>query len=232
MTVSTTATSVTGGKQTGAAKNTETDPVEKVECALQRRRAFTEIMVNVLGYCQEKRLLSEVEEEIASYPEFKYVDQSQASIVFMLVDAGGLRLINLDKSGHLIEESRLKTLDEDQVDELVCFYALETTAAGMEVANAHRPEIRLQSLFEQAPERNDVYREILAFCKQPRSFEEIASLSGGWPSFASMNTHSGLDLYPSALIAHLEDAGGLVWDEAWMTTPAGLSFSTQSEGDR
>ena len=135
--------------------------VARVEKALHRRGAFTEIMGKVLDFCRQRRLLAEVEDEIASYPEFKYVDQSQAAIVFMLVEAGGLARIDLDRDGNPVDPARLASLDEDAADELVQFCALETTPAGVQVAQAHRPEVRLEELFARTPERNDAYRAIL-----------------------------------------------------------------------
>ena len=132
--------------------------VARVEKALHRRGAFTEIMGKVLDFCRQRRLLAEVEGEIASYPEFKYVDQSQAAIAFMLVEAGGLARIDLDRDGNPVDPARLASLDEDAADELVQFCALETTPAGVQVAQAHRPEVRLEELFARTPERNDVYQ--------------------------------------------------------------------------
>ena len=201
----------------------------RVEKALHRRGAFTEIMGKVLDFCRQRRLLAEVEDEIASYPEFKYVDQSQAAIAFMLVEAGGLARIDLDRDGNPVDPARLASLDEDAADELVQFCALETTPAGVQVAQAHRPEVRLEELFARTPERNDAYRAILRAASEPKTFAEIEALLGKQLSLPSLNGKSGLPLYPSALVAHLEKAGGLVWDEAWSTTPAGASFATSNE---
>ena len=186
-------------------------------------------MGKVLDFCRQRRLLAEVEDEIASYPEFKYVDQSQAAIAFMFVEAGGLARIDLDRDGNPVDPARLASLDEDAADELVQFCALETTPAGVQVAQAHRPEVRLEELFARTPERNDAYRAILRAASEPKTFAEIEALLGKQLSLPSLNGKSGLPLYPSALVAHLEKAGGLVWDEAWSTTPAGASFATSNE---
>lgn len=59
--------------------------------ALHRRGSFTEIMYKVLDYCKARRSYADVEAQIAKYPEFKYVDQSQASIIEILVHAGALK---------------------------------------------------------------------------------------------------------------------------------------------
>lgn len=44
--------------------------VARVEKALHRRGAFTEIMGKVLDFCRQRRLLAEVEDEIASKSSF------------------------------------------------------------------------------------------------------------------------------------------------------------------
>ena len=48
-------------------------------------------MYKVLDYCKARRSYADVEAQIAKYPEFKYVDQSQASIIEILVHAGALK---------------------------------------------------------------------------------------------------------------------------------------------
>ena len=76
--------------------------VERVKSALHRRGSFTEIMRKALGFCTQQRSFSEVEAEIATYPEFRYVEYSQAAILDILVQVGALEKRNLDKSGGIV----------------------------------------------------------------------------------------------------------------------------------
>lgn len=87
--------------------------VERVKSALHRRGSFTEIMRKALGFCTQQRSFSEVEAEIATYPEFRYVEYSQAAILDILVQVGALEKRNLDKSGGIVPVARLRALSED-----------------------------------------------------------------------------------------------------------------------
>lgn len=87
-------------------------------------------MRKALGFCTQQRSFSEVEAEIATYPEFRYVEYSQAAILDILVQVGALEKRNLDKSGGIVPVARLRALSEDDRDDLVVAYALETTEAG------------------------------------------------------------------------------------------------------
>lgn len=93
--------------------------------------------------------------------------------------------------------ARLASLDEDAADELVQFCALETTPAGVQVAQAHRPEVRLEELFARTPERNDAYRAILRAASEPKSFAEIEALLGKQLSLPSLNGKSGCLCIPA-----------------------------------
>ena len=121
--------------------------VERVKSALHRRGSFTEIMRKALGFCTQQRSFSEVEAEIATYPEFRYVEYSQAAILDILVQVGALEKRNLDKSGGIVPVARLRALSEDDRDDLVVAYALETTEAGKAAIADMEPAERLQALF-------------------------------------------------------------------------------------
>ena len=198
-----------------------------VEKAMFRRGSFTEIMRKILQYCKTQRTYSEAEAEIASYPEFHYVDQSQACIIDILVFAGGLNKYELDSQGKIITEKKKQGLSEDDLDEMVCSFSLETTDAGAAAIEGMNPKNRMRALFESEPERTHIYRQILRLCASPKSFKELESSllnMPNMPALASQNKLSSLSVFPSALIAKLESAGGLLWDEAWVLTSAGKSF--------
>ena len=207
----------------GENKLTET-PIERIKWTLHRRGSFTEIMRKALEFCAEQRAFSEVEDEIATYPEFKYIDYSQAALLDILVQAGALTKYSLDASGAIVPPDRLRGLSEDAADELVCSFALKTTDAGAEAIADMAPATRLRALFSEVPERNETYLRVMEFCRSPRSFEEVAALLADDAPAKSRNPYTDLPLYPSAYLGHLESAGGLVWDESWNLTEAGDAF--------
>lgn len=59
--------------------------VARVRKTLHSRGSFTEIMRKTLVFCETRRSIEDVEQEMATYPEFRYVDQSQRNIVAHLV---------------------------------------------------------------------------------------------------------------------------------------------------
>ena len=198
--------------------------VERVKNALHRRGSFTEIMRKALEFCGRERSFSEVEAEIATYPEFRYVECSQAAILDILVQVGALEKKSLDKGGNVIPAAHLRALSEDDWDDLVASFALATTEAGRKAIAAMKPAERLGALFAEAPERNEVYVRVMTFCRTPRSFEEVSALLEADAPMASRNPYTDLPLYPSAYLGHLEEAGGLVWDEGWRITEDGAAF--------
>lgn len=201
--------------------------VARVRKALYRRGSFTEIMYKALDFCRTRRSYASVEDEIASYPEFKYVDQSQASIIEILVHEGGLAKTELDANGEEVTSQRKSGLSNDELDELVWSYALETTDEGKVAIGGLSPKDRMAALFVKEPDRAPAYEEILRACETPKSFKELESLMSGSKAIEaamSRNRLSSLPVFPSALIAELEAAGGLVWNDAWVLTSAGKQY--------
>ena len=74
--------------------------VARVRKTLHSRGSFTEIMRKTLVFCETRRNIEDVEQEMATYPEFRYVDQSQRNIVAHLVNAGGVDRFDLDQDGN------------------------------------------------------------------------------------------------------------------------------------
>lgn len=181
-------------------------------------------MRKALGFCTQQRSFSEVEAEIATYPEFRYVEYSQAAILDILVQVGALEKKNLDKSGGIVPVARLRALSEDDRDDLVVAYALETTEAGKAAIADMEPAERLQALFAEAPERNETYLRVMEFCRISRTFDDVSALLKDAASAKSRNPYTDLSLYPSAYLGHLEGAGGLLWDEGWILTEDGAAF--------
>ena len=184
--------------------------VARVRKTLHSRGSFTEIMRKTLVFCETRRNIEDVEQEMATYPEFRYVDQSQRNIVAHLVNAGGVDRFDLDQDGNEVTPEMTEGLSEDEADELVCSYALQTTDAGKAAADELEPKKRLSALLE--------------FCREPRTYHAVAdAMKAKGLGLKSTNALSSLPVHPSALLAKLESTGGLVWDEGWKLTSAGAA---------
>ena len=85
-------------------------------------------------------------------------------------------------------------------------------------------EKRLDALFAASPDRREAYAGVMNLCRTPQSYEQIESALSNKAPLPSRNDLSDLPVYPSALLAELENAGGLVWNDAWELTDEGNAY--------
>ena len=183
-----------------------------------------EIYLKVLNFCKERRLLREVEEVVAGLPGFATVAQSPYRLIRDLVDEGGLDWIDLDADGVPLTPQRTAGLTDDQVDDLVADFAVETTAAGADAAETLSPERRLDALLQRVPERHQAFVDVLAFCEEPRSFAAVQGFLDQAGVLGVLRAENGQPLQASFFVDMLERAGALVWDGAWCATDAGRAL--------
>ncbi|MEM2369888.1 MAG: hypothetical protein QXH51_03155 [Candidatus Bathyarchaeia archaeon] len=70
------------------------------------------------------------------------------------------------------------------------------------------------------PEYGNIYREILKFCREPKTKDEIER-------FVLENlqaTYEKTKVWPAYFIWELEKTGGLRWEGKWKTTEMGLKI--------
>lgn len=180
-----------------------------------------EAYLALLNLCKERRLLAEAEDSLRHRATFAQLAQSPYRLIRDLVEEGGLDWIELDADGNEIAPERKEGLDEDEVDDLVADFALETTAAGADVAEAMSPRRRLDALLEGEPDRQAAFAEVLAFCEEPRPFREVEAYLRGSGALEDLRARNGRPLQASYFVDMLERAGGLEWDGAWRVTEAG-----------
>ena len=156
-----------------------------IEDTVCRHPLNREVLYRMLAYCAEERALDDLEREAASWPEFETATQNQYRLAEHLVRAGGLDRIERDERGAIVMEQDKEGLDEDAVDDLVRSVAFRTTEAGVRFVEQHRPRARLVELLQLAPERADVYIELLEFVRaRPRAYN-------GAPCWKPSSTASG-----------------------------------------
>lgn len=187
---------------------------------------FREIYFHILDFCQEQRTLGEVESLVGGLPEFAHAGQNQYRLIINLEDAGALDRLELDEKGDVVTEAMKEGLTDDEVDDLVCEYAFIDTDAGREVCAKMQPDKRMEDLMGMFPKRVKTYRQVLDFCKQPRTFKEIDTLLKGADVLktGSANTITNVPLQPSVFIDQLERSGGLVWKGSWNVTEGGRRY--------
>lgn len=186
-----------------------------------RRHSLTEIMRKTVLFCREERAYVRVEREMAFFPEFACCEQSQSAVIEVLCEGGAMAKRCVDRSG--------RTVSRD--DDSAVGYVLQATPAALAVAAELDPKERLASLFEEANNdavRYRAYASVLALCMKPRTFKEVETCIADMSMPKSRNAYSSLPVYPSAIVAELEDAGGLCWEGAWKTTESGLAYAAEA----
>ncbi len=210
-----------GGQVEAADAGSLASRAEKVMAVVLKQPLHREIHYKTLGFCRQQRSLTDVENEIATYPEFKHCGQDQYHLISFLTEAGGLERIELDEDGGVVTEERKAGLSEDEIDDLVASYAYVTTDAGVAVFEEYHPRARMSDLLESMPERTEALAAILEFCKTSRAYTEIEEYleeSGIHKWESAMDEDA---LHPSSLVGSLEKAGALVWDDGWLLTEEG-----------
>lgn len=198
---------------------------EKVE-ALDRFIHFEplirEVDYKTLLFCETRRNLSDIEEAMASFPEFKGATRDQFALVTELVDHYGLAFFELDAEGRVVTEADKDGLTENEVDDLVVGFAYETTEVGRAVAERLDPHRRFAELVEAAPEREPLYRALLNLLRVKRTFAEVDSYVRGSEG-AMVLAQAGVGgMQPSVFVDKLERAGVLFYDGGWQATEAGI----------
>lgn len=202
-------------------KLTLDEKIQKLDRFIHFEPLIREIDYKILTYCLKRRNLSDIEERIAQYPEFKAAPRDQYSLITELVEQQGLEFFELDEAGNVVLESDKAGLSENEIDDLVVDFAYQTTEAGKVISEQYNPQRRMLELFETVPQRYETYIEILAFLQDRHSFAEVDSLlRGRETSFAEQGEHTQT-VQSSVFIDKLERAGGVFFNEGWHITEAG-----------
>lgn len=211
-------------EESSAEEETFEARVARVRAAVMRQPLHREILYKTLGYCREQRDLPDVEDEIATYPEFKHATQNQYRLITFLTNAGGLQCLELDDEGEVVAEDRKAGLSEDEIDDLVASYACVTTEAGLVVWDEMSPRTRILDLLGIAPEFESTYAELLEFCTDPKSYKEIEDLLKGRDILSFGVSPSDPPIHPSYFVNTLERVGGIVWSDGWVASEEGRAI--------
>lgn len=206
--------------------------VARLTETVARQPLHREILYKTLVFCEESRPLRQVEEQVASYPEFAHAANNPYHFIQTLEQAGGLERFDLDEEGEVVTPDRKAGLTEDEVDDLVADYAFMTTPAGLAVVEQHAPRSRIIELLGLVPERKDTYVELLDFCsEEPRTYNEICQLLRGRPALVRLVDGEPQTMQPSVFVDKMEAAGGMEWvDGGWILTPEGRDYLAELRG--
>lgn len=213
--------SATACDESAAKDLTFEEAVAKLQDIVTASPRHREIYLSLLEFCVERRSLEEAEAFVAGLPEFSCAAQPPYRLVRTMVDAGGLAWIELSEDGNVVLTEDKAGLSEDEVDDLIVSFAVETTPVGEQVRDELSPERRMRKLFDEVPSRLGAYRNVMEFCCEPRTYQEVHDLLSSAPSVAGVD---GKPLQPSFFLDTLERAGGLKWDNGWKVTKRGAEL--------
>ena len=200
------------------------DRVNMVVMCVGSQNALREALYKTLAFCRRPHEFTEVEDFISQTDEFVYshIMQTPFAMIQMLVDAGGLAQTPLDSESSPIADEQLANLSEDEADDLISTYRIQTTDAGVETVRLLAPERRIEAQLSLRPHRRDTYFAVLDFCMQPRKFPEIEALFKNVPGLSQDIVADHHKLSPDFYVDKLDKAGALVWRGAWVATDAGM----------
>lgn len=212
-----------GEGERGGESLSREERISKVIACVGSQNSLREVLYKTLVLCQEPHEFAEVEDWIAEQDEFvhSHILQTPFTLIEMLLRAGGLSQTPLDAQGSPIAGERLDALSDDQADDLVVTYRLQTTDIGREAARLLSPERRLEAQLELRPHRRDTYFAVLDFCQTPRKFPEIEAFFKATPDLVQDTVAHHHKLSPDFYVDKLDKAGALVWRGAWVATDAG-----------
>ncbi len=206
--------------EVASAEPTFEEAVKSLTDMIDRAPRHREIYLRLLSLCAQRQSLHKVEREVEKMPEFPLAAQTPYRLIRTLANAGGLCWLELGKDGELLSQDEKAGLSADEIEDLTFEYAVVTTLVGEQVADDLAPEKRLRSLMGGAAGYLDAYVDVLGFCQQSRSFNEVESFLRTCKSASAMGSGSQAP-HPSYFVDMLERAGGLVWNNGWKTTSVG-----------
>ena len=214
-----------------AAESTEDlteERVARVVDSLYNHPRHRELLYKTLDFCDEERRFEEAEAFIEAQPERAQALQAPYTLVRCLVDAGGLALVRRDAAGNALDDGGDAGADADAAhlaaEPREAFRTVRTTPAGRAAVERLAPERRIAACVPAGPARRDAFAAVLAFCEQPRTLDAVKQLLANHPALEPSARTAGQRLHAVYFIDRLSEAGGLVWDRAWVTTDAGKRF--------
>lgn len=201
------------------------EELDGLMAAIVRVPRHRELFLRLLGFCYDRKELGDVEREVASYPEFAVAAQTPYHLIMTMVEHGGLRWIEIDAQGAEVSDERKEGLTEDEIDDLIDHFAVQTTGLGKRAEAELAPEKRLKSLFSAVPARLTAFLDVIDYCNVPRAFKEVDALLRGSDALRAGVLAGQQPLQSSYYLDMLERAGGLVWKDGWKATGEGVRLA-------
>jgi len=208
------------------------DRIALLKRTVTRNPLHREIHYKTLKFCCDRHILPEVEDFIASCPEFSASTQSPFFLLKFLLKGGGIEVYEVDINGEVVTDAQKEGLSEDEIDDLVEQFAYETNEVGRELVKRMSPYNRLLELLEITPEYYDTFIEVLEYLTEKRSMADVDTLLRGRDVLMAGRDPGDRPIQPSVFIDKLEKTGGIYWEKGWLVSEEGRELLTTLEERR
>lgn len=213
---------------------TDQERIDRIRESVERTPIQREILYQILLYFQDAHSYEEGEDFIANHKEYRSRMQAPRILIDILVRAGGIDVEELDCDGQVITEEmkdELRELEapEDEIEDLIVDWRLTTSEAGKAFLDSYTPASRLQKLVDRIPEQAHIYTDLLAFCRQKQT---LGAINNQFPTASMPRTDGDANsphIQVSTFVSRLDEAGGLTWEDGWLTTKEGEEFLAEKD---
>lgn len=198
-----------------------------IDCLCNHPR-HREILYKTIVFCEQERTENETLDFIEQQPEYASALQESFTMLAALEKRGAVTLRDFDSESKLMDNAyrqnlRDSGLDDDAIAARRAYSTVRSSAAGLAGAHLFSPHARMLACMRTTPPRKDALLSLLGFCETPRTLAEINDLLQSHPALSAPEEDERAP-QASYFIDRLAEAGGIVWDKAWLTTNEGHAF--------
>jgi hypothetical protein len=215
-------------RQVSEPKSDTRSPKERISDLIDSMKPHKDILFGLIDFCKQPQTAEAVDERLAELTRFHYCVYDGVELRRLLQEAGGLEY--LEAAADEADEAKARTQveeDEDGQEYLVIKKRPEglwlSAATAVELLEEQDAGRDFQLLMQAEPRDLDVYRQIIEYCRRPRTIKEIDKLINNHPLLKEPRRYSGY------FIERLEKNGGLEWRGNWVSTSLGMSLLEQEK---
>lgn len=184
-----------------------------------RRKA----VLGILGFLSQAHSPEELREEVARIQAHDASSFSAGSYSSLLEEAGAIERLSPDGGTWDVQKRKPRIVEEDgrrfYQPEARLAFVWKATQAGLDVLAENDPAKLLAELVGQDGKYGPIFERILRLCDEDGRPIEALNASVDYDPLVQ-----DPPLKASYFVERLEGAGGLAWDGAWHTTPAGHAW--------
>jgi len=208
---------------------------ERILASLENQTLYRSVLLQILELCRTERFRCDVEAHVDALPQMATAPRKAASLVEGLVRSGGLELTVVADELRMSVREYQRAVEGDPngglepTDFSEVSFLVSSTEAGLLVAEDLNPRNRLEALFATHPTSVAVFKQVLHYCNEPRSFSQVKAHLQELGYATAPNKEGKPVVNPSFVLENLQAAGAVWWKEGWQTTEDGAAFLAEQD---